>query len=468
MVNSPRYLLFFPVFLSALLLDYNNVIAAYLTSAHGTGSATNGVSGRAAGYADGNCAHCHNPHASRTGVARTPYPYVTGSNDAEADQDSALCLDCHDNSVVNVDDVAAKLSGGAYQHNVSNYAGTATHKVDESRAELSNNKHVYCVDCHNPHEAGTTKQIPKTATSNELKANSPLLGAVGAVPTGWGGNFTTATGWELRALIVGDKEYQVCFKCHASFNTNAENWGAVAPDPGAWTELDQEFNPSNASYHPVVQALPGGQQLDTKQLTDSWAPADTMYCSDCHNTQASSGAQGPHGSNVKWMLAGTNQAWPFVNAADNGKTAAASGSVFWSLWYGHPSGGANSFSGLFCMNCHPNPTDSSTGDATPNEQTNNVHTKSNHYGTATKSICVYCHLRVPHGGKVSRLIMTTGTVPARYTPDGNGSGTINIANFLKAAYRSYNKSNCKTTTAGCKGTTIGDDHYSVPGGSESW
>ena len=46
-----------------------------------------------------------------------------------------------------------------------------------------------------------------------------------------------------------------------------------------------------------------------------------MYCSDCH-AQSNAGSLGPHGSSVKWMLKGPNQAWPYTTAAANGTSTA--------------------------------------------------------------------------------------------------------------------------------------------------
>ncbi len=84
------------------------------------------------------------------------------------------------------------------------------------------------------------------------------------------------------------------------------------------------------------------------------------------------------------------------------------------------------------------------------------------YISANKHVeCVDCHIRVPHGGKVSRLIAAdnTGGMPGRYYPSGNGSGTLYMKMFIKTS-GSYSKSNCYSTTSGC--TT----HGSITG--ESW
>ena len=99
-------------------------------------------------------------------------------------------------------------------------------------------------------------------------------------------------------------------------------WGGSGA--AAWTDLGLEFNPNNQSYHPVLQALPvtdpgsnGSSRLAAAQLTGGWTPGMTMYCSDCHASDTA-GSKGPHGSGNKWMLAGTNRAWPYTTMAGNG------------------------------------------------------------------------------------------------------------------------------------------------------
>ena len=65
--------------------------------------------------------------------------------------------------------------------------------------------------------------------------------------------------------------------------------------------------------------------------------------------------------------------------------------------------------------------------------------------------CVACHIRVPHGGKVSRLLRAgaTANVPARYRADGNGNAasTVVLITFTKSTTGSYSTSNCQIT--GC-------------------
>ena len=245
------------------------------------------------------------------------------------------------------------------------------------------------------------------------------------------------------ALITNTgAQWQVCFKCHSGANANIESttagtgWSAGLAANSTFTDIGREFSPQNGSYHPIVQALPatdpgtnGSNRLLATQLTNGWKPGALMTCSDCHNNDASApAAQGPHGSAIKYMLAGVNKAWPFTTAG------ATSGTAF-TIATSETGIGTNH--GLFCRNCHPNTSASGA--------TNNFHTHSDviggqHGGNAIMS-CVRCHIRVPHGGKVSRLILTQGA-PARYQTSGH---TPNFVRFLKATSGSaYNASTPET------------------------
>jgi hypothetical protein len=221
-------------------------------------------------------------------------------------------------------------------------------------------------------------------------------------------------------------------------------WNMTSASLGAarWTNVGLEFNPNNVSFHPVVQPLPIQRQLTSSALTGGWAPGEVMSCSDCHgrDTSTSATAQGPHGSTVKWLLTGKYQNWPFTSAAANGT---ASGGT---LLIG--TGSTTYPSANFCFNCH---TWKDGGLA---------HTKA----SAHQVSCVNCHIRVPHGGKVPRLL-TGANVPGRYKPDGSGgafSGRyLTSARLPATGYMQRGDISCASTTCTGHGT------YPVSGGT-SW
>jgi predicted CxxxxCH...CXXCH cytochrome family protein len=293
-----------------------------------------------------------------------------------------------------------------YRHNIAKYTGQ--HKANETQADISANKHVGCTDCHNPHvTAFGNHSSSQPATARGLRANTianVINGASGSTPTYAATNWTAASSF---AFGQATNEAQVCYKCHSKANTGwFGNMTSATPMGGkykTWTDLALEFNPNNASRHPIGTALATASRLTTAKLTGGWKPGDVMTCSDCHATD-STASKGPHGSSVKWMLAGVNKAWPYTTAAQNGTN---SGTLF---RIGNYNTGAGTVNGLFCLNCHQvtasNPFHSANGIAS-----------GEHANNATVTSCVSCHIRVPHGGKVTRLRLTT-KAPVRYRADG--------------------------------------------------
>jgi predicted CxxxxCH...CXXCH cytochrome family protein len=282
---------------------------------------------------------------------------------------------------------------------------------------------------------GTWATTPDTTSKYVItKLPNVLAGASGVGVWGWGTG--TPTAWNsLNAFSVSANspipdartQWQVCFKCHSAANTSHTTWKPL------WTNLDQEFNPRNQSYHPVVAAAGavsgtgfGNTVLTTAQLTNGWKPGDLMYCSDCHgNDDTGYGAsQGPHASAVKYLLRGPNTRWPFK--AD-GTTRWAAGGTF--------TAGNGTKDGLFCLNCHA---------------LTSVHTRSEHNNVA----CTSCHIVIPHGGKVKRLMRTTNT-PAPYADTGS---TAQLKSYAGGA-------SDESTSCGATCTTR---HNLTPSTTNSW
>ena len=430
----------------------------YLSSAHGNG--TSGVQrSTMTSFAVGNCAHCHEEHASVGGSE--PEPANGPAAYAGFASEETLCLGCHGgttnyNSNGNPDNVntdTTKARGHGTGTTLAVMATAGRHRANETSVTgVSTSAHVECTDCHSPHAARkgnhTASATYKTATGNliDTTTGSPLEGVSGVsfatYPSTWGVN---AVSWGAAAgansYATATMEYQICFKCHSSANGNVDDWDGNPGGAGEFTDTALEFNPANASYHPITQASP--HPLASAQLAAGWAPGDTMYCSDCHTSD--SAIAGPHGSATKWLLTGTYTNWPFVSAGDNGSSSAVT--------FAYNNGPDTSTT--FCHNCHP------IGN------TNDVHDRVEHKGSPVGR-CTNCHIRVPHGGKGQRLINANfgGTMPARYTPDGNGGGYGNygpILKFLRTTYTSYIKENCRASGSGC-----GDHNSQNPGTTEYW
>ena len=184
------------------------------------------------------------------------------------------------------------------------------------------------------------------------------------------------------------------------------------------TDVAQEFSPMNRSGHPIVTGLSNyvnslaPRALLAAALKPPWdgnVGRQTMMCSDCHDATTTNyvatSSQGPHGSANQFILRGPNgNNWPNVSVS--------------------------SFSSSWCANCHLN----NSGD---------VHGKSEH-GT-----CRNCHIVVPHGGKMSRLVADRdGIMPARYAWNNTLTNVL-IYSYTKATdpanYPSDGTANCRTS-----------------------
>ncbi len=230
----------------------------------------------------GKCLNCHTPHGSRDGQGLVP---VLGFV-----REEALCLTCHDASGPASTNLVAELAK-ATAHPV-----IATSGVHDAREAMSpatfatGRRHAECVDCHNPHAANDAAKlagVARVAVTN---------GGAGTVP-----GYTLKPASDLSPTL----EYQLCFKCHASWTTQ----------PAGQDDLALVLNPANESFHPVE----GPGKGTSAQLANSLAggtglphltTADTITCSDCHNSEAipltvskvstygGTVPSGPHGSNA--------------------------------------------------------------------------------------------------------------------------------------------------------------------------
>lgn len=131
---------------------------------------------------------------------------------------------------------------------------------------------VTCIDCHNPHlGAGAEAEAPL--------AGGALIGVSG----------TDRNGIDVAEVRY---EYEVCLKCHGDHSQDVDFVRRVVPD----TNKRQAFDPSNASFHPVMAM---GRALDVPSIPSSIEPSMTsssrMSCSTCHSDNDGV-SDGPHGS----------------------------------------------------------------------------------------------------------------------------------------------------------------------------
>jgi predicted CXXCH cytochrome family protein len=371
------------------------------------------------------------------------------------------------------------------------------------------NKHVECADCHNHHIVGKSRHI--YGTDNRVSDAVQGVRAAGFVYSmlaagdlndGSEDNYPATlnyhkdgTGAELDYKQMATYEYEICFKCHSSANSDAggasalyawggdmkwDVWSGTVWTEGAkagvpnWTNVAQDFNVGNNSRHPVFATLDGRYYAtadatamstlpdyvgydtyqrntanlpSTLQISNGWSQGDTMVCSDCHGDSSAPIAmrlegtewvpnepavlavpQGPHGSSVRFTLRGPNTDWPVRTDAGHEGELITLGML------------AAGYQGCLCTNCHP--AERFTGSASPNT----AHSRgwTNHASAA----CVSCHILVPHGGKVSRLIgdADAGGMPARLAYQGD-LANMGVRSFTKRVGTDYAVGDCRVTAA---------------------
>ena len=234
----------------------------------------------------GKCVNCHTPHGHRDATGLIPSQVFS--------REEKLCIVCHDGSPA-AKNVKADLAK-TYKHPM----GTIIGRHDEAEngtpakyaASPTNNRHSECVDCHNPHVAKADVGLAPVAPN----ASNRLLGlgrvavtnrAAGAVP-----QYTYRGPADPSPAL----EYEVCFKCHSSWTTLP----ITTPSGGTPKDMAVQFNPNNASHHPVEEAGKN-QNINANAFVNNWNATKTMYCTDCHTSDTTS-VRGPHGSLYNYIL----------------------------------------------------------------------------------------------------------------------------------------------------------------------
>jgi len=278
-----------PVALTVNTTSGNAVTALYSTTAVSYPLAVSTLSAPTAAPSDihgpysmstSACAVCHSIH-----VAQAPTLLIKGSQ-------STVCFMCHNGmgASTNVQAQYADLSvpandpaAGAYYSHDALVPATNTESALNEFGGVSN-RTSQCSNCHNAHQASTADGIQTTTgwtAPGQLAGVSGVSvfnGAPGSAPT-----YKFLDGATSPVLL----EYQLCLKCHSSFTTLLPQ----VPDKPSTDALDAgaEFNPANASFHPVEKQ--GTNQ--TAKMADSLAgtspyklwtftTASTIRCLNCH------------------------------------------------------------------------------------------------------------------------------------------------------------------------------------------
>ncbi|HUB86864.1 MAG TPA: cytochrome c3 family protein [Verrucomicrobiae bacterium] len=212
------------------------------------------------------CEACHVSHNAGGGK------YLMQSAVAEQN-----CFVCHNGTAVqkNVQADFEKIS----VHPIT--LNSDTHSPDEDPINPPE-RHVTCADCHNPHAANKTVAVAPNVSG-------ALAGVTGV----------TAAGGIIKPA---QKEYEVCFRCHAD---SVERGEATVTRQFPQTNTRLQFASGNESFHPVEVA--GKNTTSVPSLISPWTVNSVIYCTDCHNSDTSpaaggNGANGPHGSAFRPIL----------------------------------------------------------------------------------------------------------------------------------------------------------------------
>jgi hypothetical protein len=262
------------------------------------------------------CLDCHdNGHGSNKSTMLGPYDYAgTGTGTDLMNEEEGFCHSCHG---------ATGVATAKVHLAFSSYTNTATrffkHDPNATYRKHTNgetggaafggaNRHVECVDCHNPHGA-------KAGTATAPAMLPTMIGAKGVEPIYAGAGAPTGFTW----MNSVTQEYQVCYKCHSSYTTlptylpdgvsnTAPTYvadglrkltsGGTNNQIADSRDMAKEFNPASQSYHPVM-ATGKNTGINASAFQTGYSSSSRIYCSSCHNNPnfATAGqGRGPHGS----------------------------------------------------------------------------------------------------------------------------------------------------------------------------
>lgn len=207
------------------------------------------------------CENCHRPHKAGSKERLLNFA-IEESN----------CYSCHNGNV------ARKNIANEFRK-YSRHPITDTINVHDPAEEalVIGARHVKCVDCHNPH-----------AVNNQA----------GLIP----GTLRKLKGIDRNGIAVKEirYEYELCFRCHSDTNTSRVNINRQSPE----SNMRLAFDPSNASYHPVINL---GKGVDVPSLISPYTTSSIIQCTSCHNNNSGPnnfglGPNGPHGSDFATLL----------------------------------------------------------------------------------------------------------------------------------------------------------------------
>ena len=162
------------------------------------------------------------------------------------------------------------------------------------------NRHAECGDCHNPHAVNSAAPAQTSSGWTASGSLASVSGVTASTPQTWNNPITY--------------EYELCLKCHSSYTTLL----SYTKESYKKTDKRAEFDPVNASYHPVEAA---GKNTTTAMANSlaggklwQFTTSSTIRCTNCHgnyrlvgnpptpNVPASSARLAPHTSPYRSIL----------------------------------------------------------------------------------------------------------------------------------------------------------------------
>jgi predicted CXXCH cytochrome family protein len=204
------------------------------------------------------CENCHAPHTAGT------KPRLLNFANEEMN-----CFSCHAGTVA-AKDIQAEFNKFS-AHPILRTTGIH----DPMENPINSSRHVECADCHNPHAS-------KGNTASAPLASGALTGVKGV----------NASGAIINPIV---NQYELCFRCHAD---SVARGPALIERQISQTNKRIQFDPANASYHPIESI---GKNPVSPSLIPPLTSSSRIYCTDCHNSDQSpstgnAGPNGPHGS----------------------------------------------------------------------------------------------------------------------------------------------------------------------------
>jgi|GEM_PF-664920 len=229
------------------------------------------------------CASCHRQH---TGKNRNLLAFGSAQ--------SNVCFACHNGTGASTN-IQAQFSdpnvpannattSSFYSHPATAPTNHTNATNDEFRGVL--NRHSECGDCHDPHSGDASL----AASTTSGFTNSGALKNITGVDT----NNT----WKTSIAF----EYELCYKCHSSYTT------LLTYTKPSYKMFDKavEFNPGNASFHPIESAGKNNTAAMSASLAGTspyklwnFTIGSVVRCENCHGDYRLANPASPPAANAR-------------------------------------------------------------------------------------------------------------------------------------------------------------------------